>query len=106
MTHTEIFLAIAVMASANLLTRVLPFIFFVKKTPPEWIVFIEKSFPPIIMTILIFYTLSHIEFENELYGFKELSAIFITAFLHIKLNNYLISICVGTVSYMGLVQFF
>lgn len=65
MTHTEIFLAIAVMAAANFLTRVLPFIFFVKKTPPAWIVFIEKSFPPIIMTILIFYTLSHIEFKRN-----------------------------------------
>lgn len=105
MTHTEIFLAIAVMAAANFLTRVLPFIFFVKKTPSAWIVFIEKSFPPIIMTILIFYTLSHIEFENELYGLKELIAIFVTAFLHLKFNNYLISICLGTISYMGLVQF-
>jgi len=105
MENSEIYLAILVMALANLLTRILPFLFFVKKEPPSAIVFIEENFPPIIMVILIFYTLSSIDFQNQFYGLKEFLAIGITAYLHIRFNNYLISIFVGTLSYMFLVQF-
>lgn len=105
MVETSVYLAIFVMAVANFLTRVFPFLFFVKKEPPAIIIFIEKNFPPIIMTILIFYTLSSIDFKNELYGLKEFLAIGVTAFLHIRFNNYLVSIFIGTIFYMYLVQF-
>jgi branched-subunit amino acid transport protein AzlD len=105
MNTNEIYIAIFIMALANFLTRVLPFLFFVKKDPPSWITFIEKNFPPIIMTILIFYTLTSIDFKNQMYGLKEFTAIFITGYLHIKYSNYLISIILGTIFYMALVQF-
>lgn len=105
MTSNEIYLAIAVMAIANYITRVFPFLFFVKHEPPAWVVFIEKNFPPIIMTILIFYTLTSVDFKSAPYGLKELLAIGFTVFLHLKFNNYLVSIILGTLFYMGLVQF-
>ncbi|WP_419771121.1 MAG: branched-chain amino acid transporter permease [Candidatus Marinarcus sp.] len=105
MVDAHILTAVLIMSVANFITRVIPFIFFTHKEPPAFLLFIEKSFPPIIMTILIFYTLSNIDFKNELYGLKEFSAIFVTAFLHIKFNNYLVSICLGTLFYMGLTQF-
>ena len=105
MSNNEIYFAIGVMAIANLLTRALPFLFFNSKQPPLWIMFIEINFPPIIMTILIFYTLAGIDFANELYGLKEFLGILFTAFLHIRFNNYLVSIFLGTLIYMGMVQF-
>jgi branched-subunit amino acid transport protein AzlD len=105
MSGMEIYLAIIVMAIANYLTRVIPFLFFAKKEPPSFVLFIEKNFPPIIMTILIFYTLANVDFVNEMYGIKEFSSILLTAFLHIRYNNYLVSIFVGTFFYMALVQF-
>jgi len=105
MSASELYLAIGVMAIANFITRVFPFLFFVKKEPPKVIVFIEKSFPPIIMTILIFYTLGKIDFSVAPYGVKELMAVIVTAFLHIRFSNYLISIFMGTIFYMLLVQF-
>jgi len=105
MQTNEIYLAILIMAAANLLTRALPFLFFVKKEPPKAILFIEKNFPPIIMIILIFYTLSSIDFKHQLYGLKEIFSIIVTAFLHIRFNNYLVSIFLGTLFYMFLVQF-
>ncbi|HIP11492.1 MAG TPA: branched-chain amino acid ABC transporter [Arcobacter sp.] len=105
MTNNELFLAIAVMTIANFITRVVPFLFFAKKEPPEYIVFIEKSFPPIIMTILIFYTLGKIDFSVAPYGLKELFAVSLTTVLHIKYSNYLVSIFLGTAFYMYLVQF-
>jgi branched-subunit amino acid transport protein AzlD len=93
------------MTIANFLTRVFPFLFFVKHEPPAWIVFIEKNFPPIIMSILIFYTLTSVDFTTAPYGMKEILAIAVTAFLHIRFNNYLVSIFIGTIFYMGMVQF-
>ena len=105
MNNTEIYIAIAVMAIANLITRALPFLFFNKKEPPKFMKFISDNFPAMIMIILIFYTLAKVDFTNTPYGLKELIAISITALLHIKLNNYLISIFVGTLSYMVLVQY-
>ncbi|NPA73997.1 MAG: branched-chain amino acid ABC transporter [Epsilonproteobacteria bacterium] len=101
-----IYEAIAVMAVANFLTRVFPFIFFIKHEPPKFVIFVEKSFPPIIMTILIFYTLSGIDFTNAPYGLREIIAIVFTALLHLKFDNYLVSIFSGTIFYMALVQYF
>jgi branched-subunit amino acid transport protein AzlD len=101
---TTIYLAIIIMAAANLLTRAIPFLFFVKKEPPASIVFVETHFPPIIMTILIFYTLGNVELGRELAGLKEILAIALTAGIHIRFNNYLLSIFSGTIFYMVLIQ--
>ena len=106
MTNNEIYLAIMVMAFANLITRAIPFLFFVKKDIPKVLQFIQKFFPAVIMTILIFYTLSKIDFTQAPYGTKEIISIIITALLHIKFNNYLVSIFAGTAFYMFLVQVF
>lgn len=104
MSMIDIYLAIIAMTIANFLTRVFPFIFFRKNEPSPTIKFIAKFFPAVIMTILIFYTLSSIDFTQAPYGLKEIAAILVTAFLHIRFNNYLVSIIVGTLFYMLLVQ--
>ncbi len=105
MSEIEIFLAVAIMTGINFFTRVFPFLFFRKNDLPPYIVFIEKFFPAIIMTILIVYTLKDIDFSIVPYGVKEVGGIAFTAFLHIVFKNYLVSIFLGTVFYMGLVQF-
>jgi len=105
MRNEYLYIAIFIMAMANFLTRVFPFIFFIKREPPHIILFVEKNFPPVIMTILIFYTLGSIDFTKAPYGMKEIAAILITAFLHHRFGNYLISIFGGTIFYMFLVQF-
>lgn len=105
MNDLELFLAIAVMASVNLFTRVLPFLFFTKRDLPKSLLFIEKFFPATIMTILIFYSIKDIDFSLYPYGIKELGGIFFTIVLHLSLKNYLISIFCGTIFYMALVQY-
>ena len=105
MQNNEIYLAIAVMALANLITRAIPFLFFNKNEPPKSIKFISDNFPAMIMIILIFYTLAKVDFTTAPHGAKEFIAIAITTLLHIKLNNYLVSIFIGTISYMALVQY-
>lgn len=93
------------MAAVNFITRVFPFLFFAKKDLPKSMEFIEKFFPATIMTILVFYTLKDIDFSLYPYGIKEIAGVVFTAILHISLKNYLVSIFLGTIFYMGLVQY-
>ena len=106
MSNYEIYLAIAVMTVVNYLTRVFPFVFFRKEKVPKFILYVETYFPPVIMTILILYTLKDIDFDVRPYGLQEISAVFFTAFLHFWLKNYLVSIFSGTIFYMVFVQYF
>lgn len=105
MSNYEIYIAIIIMAVVNYFTRVFPFLFFRKNELPSYIVFIERFFPAVIMTILIVYSIRDIDFTLVPYGVKELGSILFTAVLHILLKNYLISIFIGTIFYMGLVQY-
>ena len=105
MSNYEIYIAIAIMTVVNYFTRVFPFLFFRKNDLPSYILFIEKYFPSVIMTILIFYTLKEINFSLVPYGMKELGSIVFTALLHLIFKNYLVSIFLGTLFYMGLVQY-
>lgn len=105
MTNIEIMLAIAVMTAVNIFTRAFPFLFFKKAELPHFLEFIGKYFPAIILTILIFYTLKDIEFSLYPYGMKEVGSITFTVVLHLIMKNYLVSIFLGTIFYMGLVQY-
>ncbi len=106
MSSIELYLAIAVMAGVNFLTRLTPFLFFRKNELPWYINYVQKYFPAVIMTILIFYSIKDIDFSIAPYGLKEVGAILFTATLHLWLKNYLISIFSGTIFFMLLVQYF
>ena len=105
MSGLEIYAAIGVMVVVNYFTRLFPFLFFRKSELPWYITFIEKYFPAVIMTILIFYSIKDIEFATAPYGLKEIGGIVFTAVLHLWFKNYLVSIFAGTIFYMVLVQF-
>lgn len=95
---------ILVMAVSNFFTRVFPFLFFVRREPPGWILFLEKWFPPVIMTILVFYSLRQVDLSAPPHGSLELLAVSSTVVLHLVLKNYLVSIFGSTLIYMGLLQ--
>lgn len=104
MNNYEIFIAIAIMSSISYFIRALPFLFFRNKELPHYFLFIEKYFPAIIITILIVFTLKDVNFSVAPFGLKEMTGVIVTAILHLIFKNYLISIFVGTILYMGLVQ--
>ena len=104
MEHNYLLSAILVMVAVNYLTRALPFLFFRNSTTPASILFLERYFPPVIMTILVFYSLKDIDFQSAPYGGFELSAVAVTITLHLIFKNYLLSIFGATLFYMGLVQ--
>ena len=105
MSGIEIYIAIAIMAVVNFFTRVFPFLFFRKNELPLYVVFIERFFPAVIMTILIVYSIKDIDFSLAPYGLKEIGGVLFTAILHIVFKNYLVSIFSGTIFYMVLVQY-
>ena len=104
MDHGYVLAMILVMALSNFFTRVFPFLFFVRREPTAWILFLEKWFPPVIMTILVFYSLRQVDFSAPTHGSLELAAVTSTIVLHLVLKNYLVSIFGSTLIYMGLLQ--
>lgn len=104
-TNSEFITIIIIVALANFVTRSLPFILFTKKPPPKWVVFLGKYFSPMIITILIFYTLK----DNNLMqinGYLQIVAIIFTIIIHLTLKNYLVSIFGGTLFYIVLLYLF
>jgi branched-subunit amino acid transport protein AzlD len=101
----DILLIIVVML-VTMLTRFLPFLLFgEKRKTPELVTYLGKVLPFAIMGMLVVYCLKDVKFLSAPYGIPELIGIAITAGLHIWKRNSLLSIGVGTVSYMLLVQF-
>ena len=100
-TNTEFIIIIAVAGLANFITRALPFILFTKNAPPKWIVFLGTYFAPMIITILIFYTLKNSNFI-QIDGYLQIIAIIFTIIIHFVFNNYLVSVFGGTFFYMFL----
>ena len=96
---------IVVMALATMATRFLPFLIFGgrRKTPPL-VEYLGKVLPCAVMGMLVVYCLKDVSWASFPYGLPELIGIAIVALLHISKRNSLLSIGVGTVCYMLLVQ--
>lgn len=99
-------LLIGVVALVTMLTRFLPFLIFgEKRKTPEIITYLGKVLPFAIMGMLVVYCLKDVNFLAKPFGAPELIGIAVTAGLHVWRRNSLLSIGVGTVTYMLLVQF-
>ena len=96
---------IVVMTLATMATRFLPFLIFGenRKTPPL-ITYLGKVLPCAVMGMLVVYCLKDTSFLSAPFGLPEFIGIAVVALLHLWKRNSLLSICVGTVCYMLLVQ--
>lgn len=106
MTQTQIYITALIMMAATVLTRVLPFLFFKGDKPtPKLIEYFGKTLPYASVSLLVIYCLKSVTFA-EFSGFLPIFiAIAVTAGLHAWKGKTLLSICAGTLVYMGLVQF-
>ena len=96
---------IAVMALVTAATRFLPFLIFgEKRKTPELVTYLGKVLPCAIMGMLVVYCLKEVSILQYPYGIPELLGIAFVAVLHLWKRNSLLSIGVGTVFYMVLVQ--
>ena len=99
-------LVIALIALVTFFTRLLPFVLFPegKETPP-YVRYLGKVLPFAIIAMLVVYCLKGTSLLTWPSGLPELIAVAAVVALHVWKKNTLLSIGVGTVLYMVLVQF-
>lgn len=96
---------VLVAALVTAATRFLPFLIFGNgKKTPDIIVYLGKVLPYAIIGMLVVYCMKDVKFLQYPYGLPEIIACVAVAALHIWKRNSLLSIGVGTVFYMLLVQ--
>lgn len=98
--------ALTALAAGTILTRFLPFLLFptAEKTPP-FVTWLGEKLPYASMGLLVVYCLKDISSTTGSHGIPECAAVALTAILQVWKKNVLLSIGVGTVCYMLLVQF-
>ena len=94
---------IAVVAAVTIFIRFMPFLIFRKNTP-KIILYMGKVLPYAIMGMLVVYCLKHVSFVKGSHGIPEIIAVVLVVLLHKWKHNTLLSILIGTVAYMLLVQ--
>lgn len=96
---------ILVAAICTFATRVAPFLLFNGKKPiPPIVRYLGEALPPAVIALLVVYCLKNVQWIAGTHGIPELLCIAVTALLHVWKRNNLLSIGVGTVLYMFLVQ--
>ena len=99
------FIMIVVCTLVTMLTRFLPFLIFNEhRKTPEIVLYLGQVLPCAIMGMLVVYCLKDVAFLSAPFGIPEFLGIAAVALLHIWKRNSLLSIGVGTVFYMVLVQ--
>ena len=96
---------ILVAAVCTFATRVAPFLLFNGKKPiPPIVRYLGEALPPAVIALLVVYCVKNVDWFAAPHGAPELLCIAVTALLHVWKRNNLLSIGVGTVLYMFLVQ--
>ncbi len=105
LTPLQTIIMILIIAFGTFLTRVLPFLLFPEgKKRPQIVLYLGKVLPPAMMGLLVVYCLKDISLLNINSFLPALIAIVCITLLHLWKRNVLLSIGVGTVIYMVLVQ--
>lgn len=106
MTTQEKIITIALMAIVSIILRFLPFaLFSSKEKTPEIVTYLGRLLPPAIFGFLVIYSVKYVELFKGYSGIPEAIAIGSTALIHYYKKNTFLSIAVGTLIYMVLVQF-
>ena len=93
------------MVAGTLITRFLPFILFpAAKEKPRYLEYLGKTLPYAAMGLLVVYCLKGVDLLGPTHGLPEILAVAAVAALHCWKRNSLLSIGVGTIFYMFLVQ--
>lgn len=105
MNNKELLITALIIVFATVIIRFLPFI-IIRKSIAErkYIKFLGDMIPYSMIALLVIYCLKEVNLIKYPYGIPELISISIIIILHIIKRNVLISIGVGTVIYMILVQ--
>ncbi len=106
MTTVQEIITVLMVVAGTMVTRFLPFILFPEgKEPPKYITYLGTVLPYAVVGLLVVYCLKDAVF-SVFHGLPELIAIVFIVVLHKWKKNTLLSIALGTVLYMVLVQDF
>lgn len=105
MTSPEALITVLAIAVGTLLTRSLAFFLFpAGKSTPGYISYLGKVLPCATITLLIVYCVKHIKPMEAPHGLPEFLSIILVATIQHFSRNTLLSIVIGTIVYMALVQ--
>ncbi len=110
LTAAQMFIMIAAIASATIITRFMPFIMFPENRKlPKIVKYLSSVLPPAMMGLLVVYCLKDIEKTKlrggfGIYGLKEIVSVAVIIILHKWKSNVFLSIGAGTFCYMLLTQ--
>lgn len=85
--------------------RALPFLFFSGKKTPRFVGFIERTMPPVAMTVLAVSSFTGIAWGKPPHGAPELVSGLFVVLIHLWKRNTLLSIVGGTALYMIILNF-
>lgn len=93
------------LVAGTLITRFLPFFVFpAGKETPKFVDYLGQKLPYASMGLLVVYCLKGVHVATGTHGIPELIAVVVTAGLQVWRKNVLLSISVGTIVYMVLIQ--
>lgn len=105
MENTQAFWMILVIAGVTFLTRLLPFLIFpATKQPPKMVTYLSNVLPAAVMGMLVVYCLKDVSPLTYPHGLPELIAIILVVGSYIWKRNTLLSVLIGTIAYMLLIQ--
>ncbi len=98
-------ITILVIVFGTMLTRFIPFIIFKQDKPlPKTIEYLGSVLPVAMFGLLVVYALKDIKWQHSNELIPAVIAIILIIIVHIWKRDMLISILIGTVSYMLLIQ--
>lgn len=105
LTISEQALVIGICALATMTTRFLPFLLFCpgKEMPPA-VRYLGRALPAAVFALLIVYCLKNVSFLSGTRGVPELASSAVTAAVHLRRRNMMLSMTAGTFCYMFLIQ--
>ena len=105
MTELQAIITILVAVAATVLTRCAAFVVFNEKRPlPLFVSYLGKVLPGAVFALLVVYCLKGVNITTYPFGIPELIAVLSVVGVHLWKRNMLISVSVGTIVFMVLVQ--
>lgn len=105
MNKQYVLTAILVSAVCTFALRALPFLISGRmKEKSENLEFLGRILPPAIMAILLVYCLRDVPSDIQIIGVPKIVGVLITGISYVWKNNTFLSIILGTVTYMILIQ--
>ena len=105
MTGTQVFITIAVVVAATMLTRFLPYICFPQgRKTPKYVNYLGKVLAPAVFGLLVVNCLRNVNFTGGSFGIPEIIAVLVVIITFVWKRQMLLSMASGTLLYMLLVQ--